>query len=75
MNQRLFYGLVVVAVLFAAIDLGHTFHLGYHKHMYFETPEVWINFYGFFGLIACVVVLVGGKVLRNILRPNDGGDQ
>lgn len=74
MSNKWFNGLLILAILAGLIDLGHTFHLGYHKHMVFETPEVWINFYGFFGLAAALLVVMGAMILRAMIGTRDGGD-
>lgn len=47
----------------------------YHKHPHFEA-EHWFGFYGIFGFVACVGLVLAAKVLRIILkRPEDYYDK
>ena len=65
-NVTLIYWAVflVCALLFVADAF-------YHKHPYFEA-ESWFGFYGLFGFVACVVLVLVAKLLRVILkRPED----
>jgi hypothetical protein len=43
----------------------------YHKHTHFEV-ENWFGFYGIYGFVACVGLVLVAKLLRIILiRPED----
>ena len=62
---KIVWVLVVVCVgLFAADAL-------YHKHPHFAIEE-WFGFYGVFGFVMCVVLVLAAKGLRIFLkRPED----
>lgn len=62
---RIFWWLwVVCGVLFIADAF-------YAKHPHFEA-EGWFGFYGVFGFVACVGLVLAAKTLRKILkRPED----
>ena len=40
--------------------------LAYHKHPYFAVEE-WLGFYGIYGFVACVLLVLGAKELRKVL--------
>lgn len=57
-----------VCLLCAAVFVADAF---YHKHIHFAA-EGWFGFYGIFGFVACVGLVLAAKVLRKILiRPED----
>ncbi len=57
-----------VCLLCAAVFVADAF---YHKHIHFAV-EGWFGFYGIFGFVACVGLVLAAKVLRKILiRPED----
>lgn len=47
----------------------------YAKHPHFEA-EQWFGFYGIFGFVACVALVLAAKALRRLLkRPEDYYDK
>lgn len=62
---RIYWSVFVVCGLLFVADAF------YHKHPHFEA-ESWFGFYGIFGFVACVGLVLAAKVLRLILkRPED----
>lgn len=57
---KIFWGLVVVCALLFAADAF------YDKHVELEA-ETWFGFYGIFGFVACVALVLAAKELRKIL--------
>ncbi len=57
---KVFWGLVVVCALLFAADAF------YDKHVELEA-ESWFGFYGIFGFVACVALVLAAKELRKIL--------
>lgn len=59
---RVFFGLCAVLLL---LDFVH------HRHMIHDWEHLW-GFYGIFGFVACVALVLAAKALRKILmRPED----
>jgi hypothetical protein len=66
---RIYWSVFVVCGLLFVADAF------YHKHPHFEA-ESWFGFYGIFGFVACVGLVLAAKVLRLILkRPEDYYDK
>jgi hypothetical protein len=62
---RIYWSVFVVCGLLFVADAF------YRKHPHFEA-ESWFGFYGIFGFVACVGLVLAAKVLRLILkRPED----
>ena len=68
------YALYIICVLLALLDftwLG--FHF-YHKHIHFEFEnprwnfEDWFGFFGLFGFVACVGLVLTAQQMRKVLR-------
>ena len=66
---RIYWGLCAVCALLFVADAF------YHKHVQFEA-ESWFGFFGIFGFVACVGLVLAAKLLRKILiRPEDYYDE
>ena len=66
----------VLFALYGACALLIAADLFYHRHALLEF-ERWFGFYGIYGFVACVVLVLAAKGLRKLVaRPNDyyGGD-
>lgn len=63
-SRYLLIGLVIVCAGLALADFL------YHKHAYSEI-EALLGFYPLFGLIACLVIAIGAKLLRAVLRRDE----
>lgn len=57
----------IVYVLYAACALLFLADFLYHKHSHFEF-ENWIGFYGWFGFISYVFIVMSAKQLRRVLH-------
>ena len=57
---KVFWGVVSVCVLLFAADAF------YHKHVELEAESVF-GFYGIYGFVACVALVLAAKQLRKIL--------
>lgn len=67
--QRIVYALYAVCGVLIVIDPF------IHKHGPFAIEHVW-GFYGIFGFVACVGLVLAAKVMRRILmRPEDYYDR
>jgi hypothetical protein len=58
--DKIYWGVIIVC---AALFLGDAF---YHKHPYFSMEKVF-GFYGIFGFVACVGLVLAAKELRKLL--------
>jgi hypothetical protein len=58
---KVFWGLVVLCVVLVVADLF------YSKHVAFVAEEIF-GFYGIFGFVACVFLVLAAKELRKLLR-------
>ena len=56
-----------VYAICALLFLGDLF---YHKHPHFEV-EAWFGFYGIYGFIACVLLVLAAKELRKVLKRDE----
>lgn len=82
LSRKLLTSLAIFAILLLIIDLLY-WVTGYDKHPYFKW-ETWPGFYGIFGFVASVVIVLAARyLLRPLLkRPidyyqsetNEGGD-
>ena len=61
---KVFWGVVAVCVLLFAADAF------YHKHVELEAESVF-GFYGIYGFVACVALVLAAKGLRKILMRNE----
>lgn len=69
--RRLYHVLIGLCVLLALADVADLLWHIYHKHGYFDA-EYMPNFYGFFGLAGCIVVVLLSKHLRKaVMRDED----
>ena len=63
--QKLLYALYAACGVLILLDLT------YHKHTMLDF-EGWFGFYGVYGFIACVLLVLTAKVLRRLIgRPLD----
>ena len=64
-NVRTIYrGLIVVCALLLLADAV------YHKHVILAA-EAWFGFYGIFGFVACVGLVLAAKELRKLLKRDE----
>ena len=61
---KVFWGVVAVCVLLFAADAF------YHKHVELEAESVF-GFYGIYGFVACVALVLAAKELRKILMRDE----
>ena len=61
---KVFWGVVAVCVLLFAADAF------YHKHVELEAESVF-GFYGIYGFVACVALVLAAKGLRKLLMRNE----
>lgn len=59
--KKIIYALYVVCALLLLADAT------YHKHTHFDVEGRW-GFFGLFGLVACVVLVLAAKGLRVLLK-------
>ncbi len=62
--SKIYYWLWAVCLLLAAADLF------YHKHVHFAFED-WLGFYGWYGFVACVLLVLSAKQLRKILKRSE----
>jgi hypothetical protein len=62
--DKIWYGLLAVCALLFAADAF------YHKHVHFEA-ESWFGFYGVYGFVACVFLVLAARVLRRMLMRSE----
>ena len=63
--SKVYWGLVIVCAVLIALDFI------YHKHAKLELEQLW-GFYGWFGFIACAVLVLIARVLRKLLMRDEG---
>ncbi|GJL88101.1 MAG: hypothetical protein DHS20C03_18100 [Minwuia thermotolerans] len=69
--RRLYHVLIGLCVLLGLADIADMLWHVYHKHGYFDV-EYLPNFYGFFGLLGCIVLVQLSKLLRKaVMRDED----
>lgn len=67
--DKIWYGLLAVCALLFVADAF------YHKHIHFSL-EGWFGFYGIYGFVACVFLVLAARGLRRLLmRPEDYYDR
>jgi uncharacterized membrane protein len=76
--ERIWYVLIGTCVLSVIFDLF------YHKHVEFSFEDLIPGMYGWYGLVCCIVLVAGARILRAIVRrdesyydaaaPNEVGD-
>ncbi len=59
--KQMVSALGVLCVLLGGADLV------YHKHVHFDF-EYWLGFYGGFGFVSCVGLVLGARLLRKLLQ-------
>ena len=62
--SRIFWSLVVVCAGLLAVDLF------YHKHVILEAEGIF-GFYGIFGFVTCVVLVLVAKLMRKVLMRDE----
>ncbi len=62
--DRFFWGLVVVSLLLALVDLM------YHKHSYFDV-EHFVGFYAIYGFFMCAALVIAAKAIRLVLKRDE----
>lgn len=70
--RRLIRGFFAVSALLLLVDFVHHRHLSFENSDVDFQPEAWFGFYGIYGFVACVVlVLVAKYVLRKIVMRSE----
>ena len=59
--DKLYWGIVAACAALFGADLF------YHKHAHFAWEE-WTGFYGIYGFVACVFLVLAAKELRKLLK-------
>ena len=62
--KKVLYGLYILCALLISIDLIH------HRHGYFEWEE-FFGFYAFYGLGACVILVLLAKEMRKFVARHE----
>lgn len=62
--DKIFYALVGLCLAVLLADLF------YHKHPHFAA-ESWFGFYGIFGFVSCVGLVLAAKELRRLLKRDE----
>ena len=62
--DKVFYGLCLLCILIAAGDLL------VHRHVVFAA-EAMFSFYGVYGFVACVALVLAAKELRKYIKRNE----
>lgn len=68
--NKIVYGLYILCALLLSVDLLDVFHLGYHKHPHFDM-EKWLGFYGIYGFLGSVGLVMVAKQMRKILSKDE----
>lgn len=69
--DKVYYAVLAVCVLVAIPDFFALADILYHKHVYFEMEKLPV-FYGIYGLVSYVGLVLIAKQLRKVLmRPED----
>ncbi len=63
-GRKLFWILVVICVGLGLSDLL------YHKHTHYEW-EGWVDFYGIYGFVGCVFLVLAARVLRKLVKRDE----
>ncbi len=62
--DKFFWGVVAVGILLTLLDLF------YHKHVYFETENIF-GFYSFYGFFMCAALVVAARAMRVVLMRSE----
>lgn len=62
--RKIYHGLIAICALLLLSDAF------YHKHVELAA-EAWFGFYGIFGFVACVGLVLAAKELRKILMRDE----
>ena len=66
---------LVIRALFAACALLLAADFVVHRHLSFREgvfgPEAWWGFYGIYGFVACVLLVLGATQLRRVLMRDE----
>jgi hypothetical protein len=66
--DRVFYAVCALCALVALLDVGGWI---YHKEAHYPAERLW-NFHGFYGFVACWVLVLAAKQLRKlVMRKED----
>jgi len=66
--KKVFWGVCILCALVGLLDVGGFF---YEKHPHIPAERVW-NFYGFYGFVACWLLVLAAKQLRKlVMRKED----
>lgn len=63
-GRKIFWGLLVVCILLALTDLF------YKKKTHFHW-EGWFDFYGIYGFVGCVFLVLAAKELRKLVKRDE----
>jgi hypothetical protein len=61
----------IVRTVYAVCALLFLADLAYHKHPHFAAEE-WFGFYGVYGFVSCVLLVLAAKELRRLLKRDEG---
>ncbi|TNE40057.1 MAG: hypothetical protein EP348_02755 [Alphaproteobacteria bacterium] len=68
--DKIFYAVLIVCIAISIPDIFALFDLFYHKHLEFQFEEI-PNFYGFYGLISYIGLVLIAKQLRKVLMRDE----
>ena len=60
----------IVRTIYAVCALLFLSDLAYHKHPHFAV-ESWFGFYGIYGFVSCVLLVLAAKELRRIIKRDE----
>lgn len=61
----------IVRTVYAVCILLFLADFAYHKHPHFAAEE-WFGFYGVYGFVSCVLLVLAAKELRRLLKRDEG---
>jgi hypothetical protein len=65
--KKIIYALCGLCALLCAADLFDVADFLYHKHTHFDF-EKWFGFFCWFGFVSSVVLVVGARLMRKVVR-------
>ncbi|USG59705.1 hypothetical protein NBZ79_10985 [Sneathiella marina] len=69
-HDKVFYGVLVIAVLVSIPDVLSLLNIVYHKHVEFEFENIF-EFYSLYGLVCYVGLVLIAKKLRVLLKRDE----
>ncbi|MDF1722814.1 MAG: hypothetical protein P1U65_19235 [Minwuia sp.] len=68
--RRIYHVLIGVCVLLGLADVADLIWHVYHKHGIYDV-EYLPNFYGFYGLLGCIFLVLSAKQLRKVVMRDE----